>query len=82
MKISFGIMYAFINPAACASKPEGCFHPTKVMQFRKSLTRDLGINMNQLSYDQLRNAIRNQYVCNNDLCIFCGSNFVYTIRQN
>ena len=83
MKISFTHIstYAMINAVAYAFKPEGCFHQSKVMQFQISLKNELGINLNQLSYDQLRNAIRNNYVCNNDLCILCGDNFVYTIQQ-
>ena len=77
MKISFAMIHAIVN----AFKPEGCFHPSKVMQFRTSIKTEFGINLNQLSNDQLRKAIRNNYVCNNDLCIFCGSNFVYAIEQ-
>ena len=77
MKISFAMIHAIVN----AFKPEGCFHPSKVMQFRTSIKTEFGINLNQLSYDQLRKAIRNNYVCNDTLCIFCGSNFVYAIEQ-
>ena len=77
MKISFVMIHAIVN----AFKPEGCFHPSKVMQFRTSIKTEFGINLNQLSYDQLRKAIRNNYVCNNTLCIFCGNNFVYAIEQ-
>ena len=73
MKIAFAMIHVIVN----AFKPEGCFHPSKVMQFRTSIKTEFGINLNQLSYDQSRKAIRNNYVCNDTLCIFCGNNFVH-----
>ena len=79
MKIS--LVNILVN-AVCAFDPRGCFHPSKVMQFRATLKSEFGINLDQLSFDQLRKAIRENCVCNADFCIYCGNNYVYTIKKN
>lgn len=75
------IAYALMNATASAMKPEGCFHPSKVMQFRSVLKKEFGMKLNQLSYDQMRKVMRNKYVCNFKSCIVCGDNYVYVLNQ-
>ena len=75
------IAYALMNATASAIKPEGCFHPSKVMQFRSVLKKEFGMNLHQLSYDQMRKVMRQKYVCNFKSCIVCGDNYVYVLKQ-
>ena len=75
------IAYALINATASAMKSEGCFHPSKIMQFRSVLNNEFGMKLNQLSYDQMRKIMRKKYVCNIKSCIVCGDNYAYIVNQ-
>ena len=41
----FTIAYVLMNATASAMKPEGCFHPSKVMQFRSVLMKEFGMKL-------------------------------------
>ena len=61
---------------------EGFFHSSKIMQFCDGLKTHFQMNLDKLTYEQLHDAIRKNYVCKNNLCIFCGGYYVYVIQNN
>ena len=82
MKFSILLMYVTNAKTRFFEKSEGCFHSSKIMQFRHVLKKHFQMNLEKLTYAQLHDAIRKNYVCKNNLCIFCGSNYVYVIQKN
>ena len=82
MKFSMLLMYVANAQIRFFQKSEGCFHASKIMQLRDGLKRHFQMNLDKLTYKQLHDAIRKNYVCKNNLCIYCGSNYVYVIQKN
>ena len=82
MKFSMLLMYVANAQIRFFQKSEGCFHASKIMQLRDGLKRHFQMNLDKLTYKQLHDAIRKNYVCRNNLCIYCGSYYVYVIQKN